>query len=721
MTSRLDHALALARKGLLIIPLPPLSKRAVETAWQKKATTNEDVIREWFENPDINYGVSGGSEFVIIDPDLDPNRDKDGWTHLTALESAQDAMDSITGSTFMVGTPRGGRHLYLKVPYPVRNSVGRFAPGIDIRGMGGYVVGPGSVTDADPSQHQAAGEYVPLSDFEIEDAPQWVLDRISIASQKSESADESVVEEDLPENIAKCRQLIRQQVEWPTEGQGGDTATLHFAELLVRDHYLSQETAFELLTEPLYEDGDSWNDRCDPPWQDDGLRTKIENARLYGTTQLGSVGGIIGQFADYGSDFVKAAEAEKRLERFTKLREITWRGDELACKEWNDEMIIPEWLPAEGFSQCLALRRTGKTTVMWDMMARIACDMDWHGLPIAPGWTVIYLCAENVGGFRLHQKAWEKFHKRLPEKDRFITIGGVPSLMSGEDVKFWAEYCRELVKDRRTVIVVDTWQRATSHGSQNDDKEMATAVANVEALGKTFHGPVVGCFHPPKHNGKTTTGWAGIENASQGIILIEKQEDGRTRKVTLTGTKGGGDDNYKVFDWNEIEVGEVNQFGKQKKGVVPIQSAGTGAEETLESIQRTHSARYLYASIIAEIIMEFPAEEKVKSSFSLNNMSVLVANFIHDSKNAGWQKKLLDVQDFSWRNRSSSGLRTRITKLFKENTSAQTTESGCKIRLASSASRNSFFEIVTAANDREEHDAEIARASLAETLDAWGV
>ncbi|MEU5399749.1 bifunctional DNA primase/polymerase [Streptomyces sp. NPDC005963] len=50
--------------------------------------------------------------------------------------------------TITVLTPSGGRHLWLTGPsdIAVPNSASRIAPGIDVRGAGGYLVGPGSVT-----------------------------------------------------------------------------------------------------------------------------------------------------------------------------------------------------------------------------------------------------------------------------------------------------------------------------------------------------------------------------------------------------------------------------------------------------------------------------------------------------------------------------------------------------------------------------------------------
>lgn len=50
--------------------------------------------------------------------------------------------------TVVVLTPSGGRHIWLSGPagITVPNSASRLAPGIDVRGAGGYLVGPGSVT-----------------------------------------------------------------------------------------------------------------------------------------------------------------------------------------------------------------------------------------------------------------------------------------------------------------------------------------------------------------------------------------------------------------------------------------------------------------------------------------------------------------------------------------------------------------------------------------------
>ena len=76
----------------------------------------------------------------------------DAEGELRKLEAANGALpasvETITGR---------GRHVYLKWPgVPVRNSAGKLAPGLDIRGDGGYVVCPPSVHPSGRRTHGAS-------------------------------------------------------------------------------------------------------------------------------------------------------------------------------------------------------------------------------------------------------------------------------------------------------------------------------------------------------------------------------------------------------------------------------------------------------------------------------------------------------------------------------------------------------------------------------------
>ncbi|MCM2391407.1 bifunctional DNA primase/polymerase [Streptomyces albipurpureus] len=104
-------------------------------------------------------GPSASPNCPTVDPHRLPNRSNEANEAKGVDEVKEAPADSLSSlhylalrhlftipETITVLTPSGGRHLWLTGPpdVVVPNSVGRLAPGIDVRGAGGYLVGPGS-------------------------------------------------------------------------------------------------------------------------------------------------------------------------------------------------------------------------------------------------------------------------------------------------------------------------------------------------------------------------------------------------------------------------------------------------------------------------------------------------------------------------------------------------------------------------------------------------
>ncbi|WP_260639821.1 bifunctional DNA primase/polymerase [Streptomyces angustmyceticus] len=112
------------------------------------ASTDPLTVRRMFAAAPwaTGYGLAcGRPPHHLIGIDLDTKNGADG---LTALRFLAEQHGFPIPPTVTVLTPSGGRHLWLTGPPSptITNSVGRLAPGIDIRGAGGYLVGPGSLT-----------------------------------------------------------------------------------------------------------------------------------------------------------------------------------------------------------------------------------------------------------------------------------------------------------------------------------------------------------------------------------------------------------------------------------------------------------------------------------------------------------------------------------------------------------------------------------------------
>lgn len=129
-------ALWYATNGIAVFPIQPRDKKPFPgTRGFKDATTDPAAVRRWWAHtPNANIGVPTGIRFDVIDVD-----GRDGYFALADLKDA-DILPPILGK---VQTPRGGRHLY--VPKSGDGNAAGVWPGVDYRGIGGYVVAPPSI------------------------------------------------------------------------------------------------------------------------------------------------------------------------------------------------------------------------------------------------------------------------------------------------------------------------------------------------------------------------------------------------------------------------------------------------------------------------------------------------------------------------------------------------------------------------------------------------
>ena len=137
----------------------PISRRKIPLVpWRALQSRRAGVrrVREWWRRFDApNAGIVTGrvSGLVVVDCD-----DEDALRVVRELG---------VGETFTVRTARGW-HLYFQHPGGVvRNSCGRIAPGVDVRGDGGFVVAPGS-------RHASGAVYEVVRDVPLAACPAWI-------------------------------------------------------------------------------------------------------------------------------------------------------------------------------------------------------------------------------------------------------------------------------------------------------------------------------------------------------------------------------------------------------------------------------------------------------------------------------------------------------------------------------------------------------------------
>jgi hypothetical protein len=264
--SMINAALKLARDGFRVFPAQ--NKIPLIRAWQKAATVDEDQIEQWWRDwPNANVCIATGDGLLVLDVDVKKNGD----ASLSALELEHGDLPKTVYSR----TGGGGWHYFFKVPPGVRNrnSAERLGPGLDTRGDGGFIVAP-------PSSHQSGGRYKweqSPGKTPIADCPEWIINALNLAK---------VIELPKPSRPVPSQEQHKRaraylaRLSASVSGQGGHQALWTATLSMVRGFELSTEDAFSLLAS-------DFNPRCDPPWDEEDLRHKINDAANNSSTPWG--------------------------------------------------------------------------------------------------------------------------------------------------------------------------------------------------------------------------------------------------------------------------------------------------------------------------------------------------------------------------------------------------------------------------------------------------
>lgn len=269
MTSKLDHALSLARDGFWVFPIRANSKKPA-VKFKEWATRDEAAIRAWWaSHPDHNIGIytgKFGDDQALLVVDVDNKNGKRGDDELAALEMDDMALPPTRESA----TPTGGRHLMFRVASPVKQGANVLGIGLDVRSRGGYIAGPGSTIDG--------GMYASSAVRGLAPAPEWVVRHCEV-QKVGEQRIGATVSVDRAGAMGRAMAYVA-SAPVSVEGAGGDECAYKVAARL-KDFGVAEDECFAMML------GD-WNDRCQPPWSPDELRVKVRNAYAYGQEPIGA-------------------------------------------------------------------------------------------------------------------------------------------------------------------------------------------------------------------------------------------------------------------------------------------------------------------------------------------------------------------------------------------------------------------------------------------------
>ena len=156
--------LAAAQRGMCVFPLKPKTKDGhLVDSWPKWSTTDVETIVAEFSGRELNYGVDcGKSGLVVIDEDEPGEFERWAVDHGYTIPS-----------TFTVKTAHG-RHWYFHADGTITGNRDAAFRGyrINVRGAGGYVLGPGST-------HPTGAAYTAGNDLDPAPLPTWLTDALT--------------------------------------------------------------------------------------------------------------------------------------------------------------------------------------------------------------------------------------------------------------------------------------------------------------------------------------------------------------------------------------------------------------------------------------------------------------------------------------------------------------------------------------------------------------
>jgi hypothetical protein len=125
------EAFALAERGIPCFPCAASKAPTIPGGFKSAASKLDGVSQLWRRHPGPLVGVPTGRPSGLDVLDIDPRNAGDQW-----LTTEQHRLPT----TRTHRTRSGGWHFLFRHRLGIRNSAGRIAPGVDIRGAGGYII-----------------------------------------------------------------------------------------------------------------------------------------------------------------------------------------------------------------------------------------------------------------------------------------------------------------------------------------------------------------------------------------------------------------------------------------------------------------------------------------------------------------------------------------------------------------------------------------------------
>ena len=503
----------------------------------KAATRDTNEILKQFANPSaVMIGVPTGLSSGIIGIDVDIKAGAPGMDWLTKHKNA-------LPETRTHKTQSGGLHLIFKYPdgYDIRNSASRIAPGIDVRGNGGYLIFP-------PSPG-----YVVADDSDPAVMPLWLikacLKEIPPSLPRYEPhRQEKYVQTALDQEVLSVHRA--------PEGTRNHALNIAAVKLgtLVGAGKLSRGTVEAELTRAALGAG------LEPLETEATIRSGLEHG-IQNPREITQSNGAIHHSA-FGKP--KPVEPETPAIKIIRYVEVEASLDTMD--------LVEDFLGIGAMSVLYGESNSGKTFFATNLGFYIACGWEWFSRRVER-MAVIYVALEGKHGITNRIAA---FKIEYGVEDIPFGIVTVPLDLCNSDSDTVALVAAikaegEAIGFKIGLIVIDTLSRAMSGGNENAPDDMGALVRNGDFIRSEIGAHLMYVHHCGKDQAKGARGHSSLRAATD--TEIEVTADGSLHMARVTKQREYECTGEFPFTLKVVELGE-NKRGKMLTSCVVT----TGAE-----------------------------------------------------------------------------------------------------------------------------------------------
>jgi hypothetical protein len=572
---------AAAKLGLRVFPCNQ-DRRPVNAHGFKEASSDPEEIKREFARPGATtIGMATGhvSGLVAIDIDVKhPDANGNDWLdeHYYDLPP-----------TRKHHTQSGGLHLIFKAPpgVEIRNSQGGksgIAPGVDVRGDGGYIIIP-------PSPGYSVAD-----DIEPAEMPDWLIETCQ-KKRRDPPKSEAPRDYRAPQNgdaSKYAESALRGEcaaVANAPEGTRNGTLNVAAVKLgsLVAVGLLSKQTVIIELTRAATYAGLDQRE----------IEATIRSGLTYGMSQPREIperepGGHNGTNGTYHRDKAGHQGPEDDVLPFPLL----WFDEIHPVMEAND--FVQGVLVQKSAVVVYGNSNAGKTFWTTDLVLHVAAGLTWSEKRVDQGG-VIYCALEGGNGFKNRVAAWRKKHGLEGEKIPFAAIQSSINLL---DPQADTQRLIRTIQDAAgqmgcpvVTVVIDTLSRAMAGGKRTPD-DMGALVMNMDTIRAATGACVIFIHHSGKDQARGARGHSLLRAAIDTEIEVVVNEETGARAATLVKQRELSKGAIYGFTLDIVELGE-NQHGEPVTTCV-VEHTGAQASRPAKEAKLAPQQQWAMAALI---------------------------------------------------------------------------------------------------------------------------